>query len=252
MCSSICTGSTRPVCWTTELGALVAGVLAAQGREVPRTRRPRRFGSGRRAAAEAAGDVHRFCHPQATETETAAPVQAPAFQTAPERPVTSRRPAAKKAVKPATDPRFPHGPLAVLDGDGSAYGVVLDCPATTVPELVEWTLKEAVLGAAKLNRYGKDSDPLIVLTTAAAVKLGLPERLVVHEQRRSLRLPEGHPVVKQVTKAKSVSYVGLARWAGHGAGYVELDCSGRAVGDREAAGPAVEGAAAGRWNAGHA
>ncbi|MEU8858818.1 hypothetical protein AB0C48_29715, partial [Streptomyces sp. NPDC048556] len=32
--------------------------------------------------------------------------------------------------------------------------------------------------------------------------------------------------------AKTVSYVGLARWARHGAGYVELDCSGRAVGDR--------------------
>lgn len=74
--------------------------------------------------------------PETTEHEAAA--QAPA---APERPATrrpvasSRRPAAQKA-KPATDPRFPHGPLAVLDGDGSAYGVggiVLDCPATTIP-----------------------------------------------------------------------------------------------------------------------
>ena len=116
-----------------------------------------------------------------------------------------RSPAAKKAAKPAVDSRFPHGPLAVLDGDGSAYGVggiVLDCPATTIPELVEWTLRESGLGAAKLNRYGKDSDPLIVLTAAAAVKLGLPERLEGHEQRRSLRLPEDHPVVKQVAKAR--------------------------------------------------
>ncbi|MDQ0710626.1 hypothetical protein QFZ55_000078 [Streptomyces luteogriseus] len=32
---------------------------------------------------------------------------------------------------------------------------------------------------------------------------------------------------------------------------VELDCSGRAVGDREAADPTIEGAAAGRRNAGH-
>ncbi|MFJ2110183.1 hypothetical protein ACIOHH_37140 [Streptomyces microflavus] len=66
----------------------------------------------------------------------------------------SRRPAAKKAAKPATDPRFPNGPLAVLDGDGSAYGVdgiVLDCPATTVVELVECTLREAGLGAPKLT-----------------------------------------------------------------------------------------------------
>ncbi|WP_332840708.1 integrase core domain-containing protein [Streptomyces malaysiensis] len=37
-----------------------------------------------------------------------------------------------------------------------------------------------------------------------------------------------------------------------GAGYVELDCSGRLVGDRRAADPTVEGAAAGRRNAGHA
>lgn len=58
------------------------------------------------------------------------------------------------------------------------------------------------LGAPRLHRNGKDSDPLIVLTAAAAVKLGLPERLEGHEQRRSLRLPEDHRVVKQVVKAK--------------------------------------------------
>src|SRR5213595_1873269 len=47
----------------------------------------------------------------------------------------SHRPVARKPAQPAADPRFPHGPLAVLDSDGSAYGVdgiVLDCPATTV------------------------------------------------------------------------------------------------------------------------
>ncbi|MER6123014.1 helix-turn-helix domain-containing protein [Streptomyces sp. NPDC001795] len=155
------------------------------------------------------------------EPENAAPAQAPAAPVAPQRPArpatTSRRPAAKKAVKPATDPRFPHGPLAVLDGDGSAYGVdgiVLDCPATTFPELVEWTLRESGLGAPKLNRHGKDSDPLIVLTAAAAVKLGLPERLEGHEQRRSLRLPEDHPVVKQVAKAKwQLTQRGFGPWA---------------------------------------
>ncbi|MFJ7201784.1 MULTISPECIES: telomere-associated protein Tap [unclassified Streptomyces] len=160
----------------------------------------------------------------APETTAAAPVQAPAAPAAPGRPAraavrpaTSRRPAAKRAAAPAVDPRFPHGPLAVLDGDGSAYGVdgiVLDCPATTVPQLVEWTLKESGLGAAKLNRYGKDSDPLIALTTAAAVKLGLPERLEGHEQRRSLRLPEDHPVVKQVAKAKwQLTQRGFGPWA---------------------------------------
>ncbi|MFD7102795.1 telomere-associated protein Tap [Streptomyces celluloflavus] len=155
---------------------------------------------------------------QTIEAQTTAP--APAVQATPERfarpAATSRRPATK-AAKPATDPRFPHGPLAVLDGDGSAYGVdgtVLDCPATTVPQLVEWTLKESGLGAAKLNRYGKDSDPLIVLTAAAAVNLGLPERLEGHEQRRSLRLPEDHPVVKQVAKAKwQLTQRGFGPWA---------------------------------------
>ncbi|GAA2247351.1 helix-turn-helix transcriptional regulator [Streptomyces amakusaensis] len=165
--------------------------------------------------------------PVAPETFTgpAAPETPAAVQAAPERlarpaarqATSSRRPAAKKAAAPATDPRFPHGPLAVLDGDGSAYGVdgiVLDCPATTIPELVEWTLRESGLGAPKLNRYGKDSDPLIVLTAAAAVKLGLPERLEGHEQRRSLRLPEDHPVVKQVAKAKwQLTQRGFGPWA---------------------------------------
>ncbi|MFE5675488.1 telomere-associated protein Tap [Streptomyces erythrochromogenes] len=145
----------------------------------------------------------------------------PAVAEVPVRPAaTSRRPAAKKAAKPATTPavpRFPHGPLAVLDGDGNAYavgGVVLDCPATTVTELVEWTLKESCLGAPRLNRNGKDSDPLIVLTAFAAVKLGLPERLEGREERRSLRLAEDHPVVKQIGKAKwQLTQRGFGPWA---------------------------------------
>ncbi|SES49828.1 Helix-turn-helix [Streptomyces sp. yr375] len=170
------------------------------------------------AASAAATPPAASSAPSASAVETADALQAPA---GPARPATrpaaaSRRPAAKKAVQPAADPRFPHGPLGVLDGDGSAYGVggiVLDCPATTIPELVEWTLRESGLGAAKLNRYGKDSDPLIVLTAAAAVKLGLPERLEGHEQRRSLRLPEDHPVVKQVAKAKwQLTQRGFGPW----------------------------------------
>ncbi|MDQ0585788.1 telomere-associated protein Tap [Streptomyces rishiriensis] len=162
--------------------------------------------------------------PAASGVEPSSAPQAPAVPaTAPARPASarpaaaSRRPAAKKAAQPAADPRFPHGPLAVLDGDGSAYGVdgiVLDCPATSVVELVEWTLHESGLGAPRLHRNGKDSDPLIVLTAAAAVKLGLPERLEGHEQRRSLRLPEDHPVVKQVVKAKwRLTQRGFGPWA---------------------------------------
>ncbi|MGR4851967.1 telomere-associated protein Tap [Streptomyces sp. LARHCF252] len=160
--------------------------------------------------------------PPAPEPESAAPVETPAVQAAPQRPArpaerpatSSRRPAAKKAAKPAADSGFPHGPLAVLDGDGSAYGVdgiVLDCPASTVPELVEWTLRESGLGASRLHRNGRDADPLIVLTEAAAVKLGLPERL---EDRRGLRLAEDHPVVKQVTRAKwKLTKRGFGPWA---------------------------------------
>ncbi|MEU0032246.1 helix-turn-helix domain-containing protein [Streptomyces sp. NPDC006335] len=162
--------------------------------------------------------------PAASGVETADTPQAPAVPAAvPARPATprpaaaSRRPAPKKAAQPAADPRFPHGPLAVLDGDGAAYGVggiVLDCPATSVVELVEWTLRESGLGAPRLHRNGKDSDPLIVLTAEAAVKLGLPERLEGHEQRRSLRLPEDHPVVKQVVKAKwRLTQRGFGPWA---------------------------------------
>ncbi|MZE76608.1 transcriptional regulator, partial [Streptomyces sp. SID5475] len=72
---------------------------------------------------------------------------------------------------------FADGPLVVLDGDGTAYGVgglVLECPAKTVPELVEWALGEARLGAERLHPAGRDADPLVVLTAAAAARLGLP------------------------------------------------------------------------------
>ncbi|WP_367126332.1 telomere-associated protein Tap, partial [Streptomyces phytohabitans] len=155
------------------------------------------------------------------QAETAVPEQTPAAS-APAgtpgrsvvRPSASRRPAVKKGAASAVDPRFPHGPLAVVDGDGSAYatgGLVLDCPATNVVELVEWTLAESGLGAPALHRYGKDADPLVVLTAAAAAKLGLPERL---EDRRGLRLPEDHPVVRQVLTARwQLTRRGFGPWA---------------------------------------
>ncbi|AJT70118.1 hypothetical protein T261_8526 [Streptomyces lydicus] len=141
-------------------------------------------------------------------------VSAPARPAA--KPSASRRPVQRPAVHLAVDARFPHGPLAVLDGDGSAYGmdgIVLDCPATTIPQLVDWTLKESGIGAARLHRNGKDSDPLIVLTEAAAVKFGLPERLEGLEARRSLRLPDDHPVVRQITRAKwELTQRGFGPW----------------------------------------
>ncbi|WP_406054188.1 helix-turn-helix domain-containing protein [Streptomyces sp. NBC_01077] len=160
----------------------------------------------------------------AARAEPVTPLPAPAAASAPEHPIESGRPATRfapsrlptvdKAAPAVFDPRFPSGPLAVLDGDGTAYGIggiVLDCPATTIVELVEWTLTQSGLGAPKLHRYGMDSDPLIVLTATAAAKFGLPERL---EDRRGLRLPEDHPVVKQVTKAKwQLTQRGFGPWA---------------------------------------
>jgi len=156
-------------------------------------------------------------------TAAPAPVAGPRSATAARSTPTSRRPAARKATaKPApaaptaaaVDPRFAHGPLGVLDGDRQLYcagGLVLQCPADTVPELVAWTLAEAKLGASRLHRSGKDSDPLIVLTAAAADRLGLPERLA---DRRSMRLPEDHKAVKQITRAKwQLTKRGFGPWA---------------------------------------
>ncbi|MET7290263.1 helix-turn-helix domain-containing protein [Streptomyces sp. NPDC005573] len=180
---------------------------------------PAESAAGPAARTESAAD------PEA-RTEPAAAPQARPVRTAPEplsalRAPSSRPPVAEKADRPApapdADPRFPHGPLAVLDGEGRAFGaggIVLDCPAATVPELVEWTLAESGLGAARLHRNGKDADPLVVLTPAAAVKLGLPERLDGHEQRRSLRLSDDHPVVKELARKQwKLTRRGFGPWA---------------------------------------
>ncbi|GAA3381251.1 hypothetical protein GCM10020367_71800 [Streptomyces sannanensis] len=155
-----------------------------------------------------------------TEPLAPTPVVLPVPMTAPKpepaQRASSRRPVRKAAPakRPTTDPQFPHGPLAVLDGDGSAYcvgGLVLECPAKTIPQLVDWTLAESGIGAPRLHRHGQDADPLIVLTASAAEKFGLPARL---EDRRGLRLSEDHPVVKQISKAKwELTQRGFGPWA---------------------------------------
>ncbi|MGW4029551.1 telomere-associated protein Tap [Streptomyces sp. NPDC004838] len=143
--------------------------------------------------------------PQPRPVPAGGPMSGPRAKTAP------------TSVPAAADPRFPHGPLVVLDGDGTAYGVdgiVLECPATTIPRLVEWTLKEAGIGAARLHRNGKDADPLVVLTESAAVRFGLPARLEGAEARRSLRLPEDHRVVKEIARAKwKLTQRGFGPWS---------------------------------------
>ncbi len=115
------------------------------------------------------------------------------------------RRAAARPVQ-AFDGQFPNGPLVVLDGDGSAYGVgglVLECPATTFAQLAAWALAESGLGAARLNRNGRDADPLIVLTAAAAERFGLPPSLDDDPAtRRSQRLPQDHKVVKALARSK--------------------------------------------------
>lgn len=123
------------------------------------------------------------------------------------------RPAAAPA-QPETDPRFANGPLLVVDGDGSAYGaggLVLDCPATTIADLVAWTLAEARIGSPRLHPSGRDGDPLVVLNAAAAQRFGLPERLA---DRVGLRLDDKHPVIKQLAKADwQLTKRGFGPWA---------------------------------------
>ncbi|WP_432154775.1 telomere-associated protein Tap [Streptomyces tricolor] len=138
---------------------------------------------------------------------------------------SSRRPGAKKAAKrPATtaaaDGRFENGPLAVVDVDDDgqvvAYctgGLVLDVPAKTLPALVDWTVEEARLGQARLHRYGKDADPVLVLTAAALERYGLPAELSP-EERRAGRLAAGHKVLKQIAKAgQQLTQRGFGAWA---------------------------------------
>ncbi|MEU3110288.1 telomere-associated protein Tap [Streptomyces albidoflavus] len=141
--------------------------------------------------------------------------------------MSSRRAGAKKAVAKkntalaaAVDPRFENGPLAVInadaDGQVSAYcvgGLVLDVPAKTIPALVDWTLAEAKLGQARLHRNGRDADPILILTTAALERFGLPVALS-EEERHAGRIPSGHKVVKQIERAGlQMTQRGFGPWA---------------------------------------
>ncbi|MFE5613594.1 telomere-associated protein Tap [Streptomyces sp. NPDC056524] len=179
-------------------------------------------------ALEPAGQV-----PAAPATAAApATVPAPAEQTVP-RPArtarstsTSRRRSGDRratqvaAAVPGTDPRFTHGPLAVVDVDESgqvlAYcpgGLVLDVPAKSLSSLMDWTLAEAKLGQPKLSGPGKPADPLLVLTAAALERYGLPATLT-DEERHAGRLPEDHKVIKQLVRAEwKLTKRGFGPWA---------------------------------------
>ncbi|MFE4263274.1 telomere-associated protein Tap [Streptomyces sp. NPDC056883] len=174
-----------------------AGPEAAPPQPGPGAEPQFREGAGRGTAPQGPTHPHPapttpYPHPQ-TATSTATPrTGAKTTRTTPTKP-----------TKP-TPPPLPegNGPLAVLDGAGkahAAHGAVLT-PPTTLPALIEWALTPAAgLRSPRLHRNGKDGDPLLVLTPAATEALGLP---LVLEDRRGLRLPDDHPVIKQLTKSK--------------------------------------------------
>ncbi|MFJ8166441.1 telomere-associated protein Tap [Streptomyces sp. NPDC096136] len=141
-------------------------------------------------------------------------------ETAPHPTATPAHPGLSPRPRPTHSTGLPlplqgNGPLAVLDGTGHAHaagGVLLSHPTSDLPALISWALgPDADLRAPRLHRNGKDGDPLLVLTAPAAERLGLPLAL---EDRRALRLPDNHPVVKQLTKAKwQLTRRGFGPWA---------------------------------------
>ncbi|MFJ4767637.1 telomere-associated protein Tap [Streptomyces uncialis] len=182
--------------------------------------------------ATPAAPVPRADEPTTSRTAYAAPTAEPASGSTVPRPAAAPRPAAttrptprstgtrKAAPAAGGDSRFENGPLAVVDAaaDGQvlaycAGGLILDVPAKSIPALVDWTLSEAELGAPKLSGPGKPADPLIVLTEAACERYGLPVALS-EEERIAGRLPEGHKVIKQLTRADwQLTKRGFGPWA---------------------------------------
>ncbi|MFF4291387.1 telomere-associated protein Tap [Streptomyces sp. NPDC001633] len=153
-----------------------------------------------------------------TAPAPAAPAPAAAVVSVPERKSTSRRPGARKAARPSAE--YVNGPLAVVDvddaGQASAYcvgGVVLDVPAASLPDLVHWAVFDAQLGAPRLNDWGRDADPLVVLTAAAAARFGLPAALTA-EERRAGRLSADHDAHRELAAADwKTTQRGLGPWA---------------------------------------
>ncbi|MFF5707400.1 telomere-associated protein Tap [Streptomyces sp. NPDC012794] len=144
----------------------------------------------------------------------------PAPESTPELPATvnavnAPAPTRRPPQRPTPTPLAGNGPLAVLDGTGHAHaagGLLLPHPTSDLPSLIAWALgPDADLRSPRLHRNGRDGDPLLVLTAPAAERLGLP---LVLEDRRALRLPDNHPVVKQLTKAKwQLTRRGFGPWA---------------------------------------
>ncbi|MGW8765935.1 telomere-associated protein Tap [Streptomyces sp. NPDC055815] len=163
--------------------------------------------------------------PEATASVPKAAPAAAAVQPRPRaaRPASApRRPSTRPApvrTDDTADPRFANGPLAVLtveEGVLLAYcagGLVLDVPAKTLGDLVEWTLAEGQLGAPRLDGSGRDADPLLVLTPTALEHFGLPVELS-DDERHAGRLVADHPAVKQVENTEwQLTRRGFGPWA---------------------------------------
>ncbi|WP_330335576.1 helix-turn-helix domain-containing protein (plasmid) [Streptomyces sp. NBC_00536] len=133
-------------------------------------------------------------------------------------PAFEARSLGRSPSTPAGDKAHTPTPLAVLDAQAQAHttnGLILPLPpkaATDLPTLIAWALsEEADLRSPRLHRNGKDGDPLLVLTPEATEALGLPLTL---EDRRGLRLPDNHPVVRQLAKSKwQLTRRGFGPWA---------------------------------------
>jgi len=120
--------------------------------------------------------------PVSPPAASSAPATAPAMaarNTAGTRATTSsRRPPAPKATRPATDPKFPGGPLGVLDGDGTVYcvgGLVLECPATTRGGLFKTLLKTQRRIPHPIRRSSRSADVSVTSQPSGSDGRAVPE-----------------------------------------------------------------------------
>ena len=92
----------------------------------------------------------------------------------------------------STAERFPLGPVLVVDADVCYLDDGAEVAAVdTLSDMVELAAGLG-LGAPRLHRWGRDSDPHIYLTPAACTRYGIPAE-PGEDDRRALALPTDHP-----------------------------------------------------------
>lgn len=158
--------------------------------------------------------------PASAEPQASTPPQAESPAPVRRESARAMRPAARTGGEPApADPTkkvFSNGPLAVIAAEGRskpvaylADGRTLECPARTMAELVAWAI-DAGIGQARLHKWAKDADPVIVLTAGALSRFKMP--LELEDQRRN-RLDDDHPVIAELKKAGwQLTKRGLTGW----------------------------------------